>query len=107
MKRGVIGLAGAVVLSASFIGACGDASGGGNTGGNGGGAATGGGIGVGGGGGGITDSGSGGGFQGCAADEYTGELLPLDMYVMLDVSASMTTDNRWGQHGVQELRRAA
>ncbi|MBX3129232.1 MAG: VWA domain-containing protein [Polyangiaceae bacterium] len=95
--KGVIGLASAVVASASLIGACGDASGGGNTGGNGGGAATGGGIGVGGGGGGITDSGSGGGFQGCAADEYTGELLPLDMYVMLDVSASMTTDNRWGQ----------
>lgn len=96
MMRGVAGLF-AVIGIASLSGtACSSASGG--SAGNGGGAnasGTGGG-GIGGSGGGlIADSGSGGFGANCAADSYTGELLPLDMYVMLDRSGSMDDSGKW------------
>ncbi|RLB66043.1 MAG: hypothetical protein DRI90_00450 [Deltaproteobacteria bacterium] len=31
----------------------------------------------------------------CAADTYPGELVPLDLYVMLDKSSSMTSEGKW------------
>ncbi len=34
--------------------------------------------------------------EGCAADVYSGELLPLDMFIMLDKSASMDEGGKWG-----------
>lgn len=37
----------------------------------------------------------GAGLSNCAAHKYTGELLPLDMFVMLDRSASMQNSGKW------------
>ncbi len=53
-------------------------------------------------GGGLGSVGSGGssgtGFGGgCAAETVEGDNLPLDMYIMLDQSGSMSTDGRWGK----------
>ncbi len=46
--------------------------------------------------GGINPNGGSGGLpQGCATDKYTGELLPLDMFVMLDRSSSMNDSGKW------------
>jgi hypothetical protein len=36
-----------------------------------------------------------GGSNACAADTFPGVLVPLDMYVMLDKSASMQDSNKW------------
>ncbi len=100
MRRGVGVLLGSVVLSLGFVAACGSAAGSGE-GGSGGGAASGtgggGGINVGGNGGSINVDGGGGSgnFQGCASDVHNGELVPLDMYMMLDKSASMQDSGKW------------
>jgi hypothetical protein len=40
--------------------------------------------------------GSGGIPQGCATESHNGELSPLDMYLMLDQSASMQDSGKWG-----------
>lgn len=46
--------------------------------------------------GGINPTGGSGGVSNkCAEDKYTGELLPLDMFVMLDRSASMQDNGKW------------
>ena len=34
-------------------------------------------------------------IQTCAAESNPGQLVPLDLYIMLDRSASMTTDDKW------------
>lgn len=92
-----LGLAGVAVV------ACSDAGGGSQPGGAGGSAASGSGGGTGGSGG-VYVGGTGGGGgdgsvlpgaegglpEGCATDSYTGELVPLDMHVMLDRSGSMS-----------------
>jgi hypothetical protein len=45
----------------------------------------------------ATDGGGSGGIgAGCASDTYDGELVPLDMFVMLDKSASMQDAGKWG-----------
>lgn len=41
-------------------------------------------------------SGSGGTLQGCATESHTGELVPVDMFVMLDRSGSMQDGGKWG-----------
>lgn len=44
----------------------------------------------------ATDGGGTGGFGAtCAADVYDGELVPLDMFVMLDTSGSMSESGKW------------
>lgn len=91
----------ALTLAALPFTACGDANdtgsspfqSGGGYGGGGGVAAGGGALGDG------TAGGSGGGGvlpQGCASDTYDGQLVPLDMYVMLDKSGSMSDGGKWG-----------
>jgi hypothetical protein len=90
-----LGMVGLLVFAA-----CSDASGtknDGTVGGSGGGAAafggTGGGIGLGGNGaGGNGGTGLGGG---CATDTHDGELVPLDMFLMLDNSGSMSDSGKW------------
>jgi hypothetical protein len=77
-------------------GSGGSANGGGPIGGSGGNPSGTGGIGVGGGFGGTSAGGSGtGGVEACAGETVEGKLVPLDMYIMLDKSGSMTekTDN--------------
>lgn len=94
MVRGVAGVLALIGMASLYGTACSSASG--NTNGNGGGANASGSGGNGGSGGGlITDSGSGGFGANCAADSYTGELLPLDMYLMLDRSGSMDEGGKW------------
>ena len=45
----------------------------------------------------FNDSGSSGGLpEGCASDVYSGELIPLDMLIMLDKSGSMSDTGKWG-----------
>jgi hypothetical protein len=45
----------------------------------------------------ASDGGGTGGIgAGCASDTYSGELVPLDMFVMLDRSGSMADDGKWG-----------
>ena len=94
----------AIVLGFAAVsmvaGACSGTSGSNNNGGNGGAgnaAAAGGTAGTGGG---InTDSGTGGGGgfgAACAADIHDGELVPVDMFVMLDRSGSMQDSGKWG-----------
>lgn len=88
------------VLALGAAAACSSATGG-NTvggGGNGGGAAAGGGSGGSAAGGGLLDGGGTGGNFGatCGADSYTGKLVPLDMFIMLDRSGSMQDDGKWG-----------
>lgn len=93
----------AIVLGFAAVsmvaGACSGTSGSNNNGGNGGAgnaAAAGGTAGTGGG---InTDSGTGGGGgfgAACAADIHDGELVPVDMFVMLDRSGSMDDAGKW------------
>lgn len=103
---GVFGLV--VACSASDSGS--SVNGGGATGGSGGSGATGtggsgntgtGGFGNTGTGGGINTDGGGasggsGGIEECAGETQTGELVPLDMYVMMDISGSMTGDAQGG-----------
>ncbi len=99
MRRslGVLGtLASLLFVCAS---ACSSATGTRSQVGSGGSGATGaGGSGAGAGAGGFNPGGGSGGLpQGCAKDKYTGELLPLDMFVMLDRSGSMKDDtpSKW------------
>jgi hypothetical protein len=40
--------------------------------------------------------GNSGGNEACAAETYAGELVPLDLHVVLDRSASMQNDSKWG-----------
>jgi len=77
------------------VSACSSATGTRSQGGSGGSGATGG-SGAGAGAGGFNPGGGSGGLpQGCGADKYTGELLPLDMFVMLDRSGSMQDSGKW------------
>ncbi len=91
-------LIGSVVVTLAFSSACGSASssGGNNTGGTGNSAASGnGGTGAG-----VQldgGSGTGGTLSGCATESHTGELVPVDMFVMLDRSGSMQDNGKWGQ----------
>lgn len=99
-------LVGSVVTVGSFVVACSSASSGGSNGGAGGGAAASGFGGTGalnsGGTGNINLDGGGGtgtgGGSACAKETYTGELLPLDLFLMLDKSGSMDSsqNNTWG-----------
>jgi hypothetical protein len=86
--------------------ACGATAGGSGTGGNGTGGSSatanggmGGGIGggIGGGNGGLSSGGAGGSGGGpiCQSEPHTGQLVPLDMYVMLDRSGSMDSNGGW------------
>ncbi|MEM1033401.1 MAG: hypothetical protein AAGN82_23910 [Myxococcota bacterium] len=45
--------------------------------------------------GGVGGGGAGGGLDGCASETFPGVQVPLDMYVMLDKSASMQSDSKW------------
>ncbi len=75
--------------------ACSSASGG--SGGGAGGSAAGGGVGATGAIGGTGAGGGAGGLPaGCASEKYTGELVPADMFVMLDRSGSMNDSGKWG-----------
>ena len=47
-------------------------------------------------GGGITGQGGSGGLEACADETYPGELVPLDLYVLLDKSSSMSSSGKWG-----------
>lgn len=89
---------GSIFTALAFTGACGSANDSRNSSGTGGGANA---SGFGGSGatGGIDidgSSGSGGTLQGCATESHTGELVPVDMFVMLDRSASMQDSGKWG-----------
>ena len=44
---------------------------------------------------GDSGGGTGGLPSGCASDVYSGELIPLDMFIMLDKSASMADAGKW------------
>jgi hypothetical protein len=97
MPRGVSLVLGAILIG--LVTACGGTGGSSGTGGSGaGGAAASGGSGAigSGGSGAIASGGQGGSGAVCQADPYDGQLVPLDMYVMLDRSASMTEQNKWG-----------
>lgn len=97
MRRG-LGLFCVLSLATSFVVACSSASSSSNAGGGGGGS---GGMGAGGSGGinvgGNAGSGNGGtgALTGCGKIEG-GEVVPLDMYLMLDKSGSMTDNGKWG-----------
>src|SRR5690349_2748292 len=86
------------VVGILAFGACSGASGDNNNGGSGGGSAamggTGGGIDLDGGA--ATGSGGTGLGGGCATDTHDGELVPLDMFLMLDNSGSMQDSGKWG-----------
>jgi hypothetical protein len=92
-------VSGLVVMSTfalALSGACSSAS---NSGGNNAGAGNSAATGSGGTGGGVDldgGSGSGGTLEGCATESHTGELVPVDMFVMLDRSASMKDSGKWG-----------
>lgn len=84
-------LAALAAVAMGVAAACSSATGTNKVGGSGGGAASGGSSGNGGGGGITTDGGGSGGLgPGCASHTYNGQLVPLDMYVMLDHSGSMS-----------------
>ncbi len=88
----VLGFAG--VLAA--VGACSSANSSGGNGGSGNASAAGGTAGTGGGTIGDSSTGGGGGIgAACAAESHDGELVPVDMFVMLDRSGSMSDDNKW------------
>lgn len=95
---GLLGMVGLAFLACSDAGGSGEPVGGsGGSGAGSGGSGTDGGVFTGGSGGGSvgpggsTLTGSDGGLPpGCATDSYTGELVPLDMHVMLDRSGSMS-----------------
>ncbi len=97
MRRMAI-LVGLMGLFGIASGACSGASGGSDSGGAGGTgnvAAMGGTGNVAAAGGSIGDSGPGGIGGGCASDIYDGELVPVDMFVMLDRSGSMQDNGKW------------
>jgi len=97
MRRGL----GFVLGSMIFVlqgAACSSASDSGSGGsGNGAGVGGGGGVNVGGSGGGVNVGGSGGtgALSGCAKETFGGELVPVDMYLMFDRSASMKDSGKW------------
>jgi hypothetical protein len=96
MIRGACFSLGAIV--SGVIAACGGTGGSSGTAGNGaGGSSASGGSGAiaSGGSGAIASGGAGGGGGSCAADPYDGQLVPLDMFVMLDRSGSMEELGKW------------
>lgn len=99
MRRGIGVLLGSVIVVLSGA-ACSSASESGGSGGSGNGAGAGGsgGINVGGAGGSVNVGGSGGtgALTGCAKETFGGELVPVDMYMMFDRSASMKDSGKWG-----------
>lgn len=102
MRRGLGVFLGSLFVMTSFVVACSSASESGGSGGagNGGGVGGSGGINVGGSGG-ISVGGNGGGsgaLTGCSSTVSTGDLVPLDLFLMLDKSGSMDSsqNNTWG-----------
>ena len=98
MQKGFSVVFGLLGCAAMFVPACSSASGGNQVNGGAGGTGNSAGFGAFGSGGGISGGGgTGGGLPpGCASEKYTGELVPADMYVMLDRSASMKDAGKWG-----------
>jgi hypothetical protein len=96
MRRGGGLLFSSLFLTASFVVACSSASGSNNNGGGGSGNGGSGGINVGGSGA-ISVGGNGGtgALTGCNSQVYDGELVPLDMFLMLDKSGSMQDSSKW------------
>lgn len=96
MRRGLAFVLGSMVVTIAAA-ACSSAS---SSGGADGGAGGSGGTGFGGtgGGGGVNLDGGGGtgALTGCAKQTFGGELVPVDMFLMFDRSASMQKDGKWG-----------
>lgn len=97
MRRSLGFFMGCLLSTAGFVVACSSAS---ESGGSGGGSGAGGGGGINvGGAGGINVGGNGtggtGALTGCDKQVYDGELVPLDMFLMLDKSGSMQDSSKW------------
>lgn len=89
MRRALAVWGSLLVASAACASACSGATGGASPTSSGAGGGSAGTLGI------ETDAGSNGIGGGCASENHTGQLVPLDMFLMLDKSASMAKNDKW------------